>query len=83
MNIHYEPSHEKTIFIKLDYEELVNLRYMLTISYDKLMEDLIYSKGESRVPASRCEQNLELRELISMVVDKHNAYMDEQEKKYE
>lgn len=83
MNIHYEPKHEKTIFVKMNYEELMALRYMLTVSYDKCLEDLMYSKGQSRVPSDRCRMNLELREEISKVVDKHNAYMDEQERRYE
>ena len=85
MKIYHDPVHNSNVVIKMTYEEMLDLRYMLTICYDHLLDDKIcviswggYESAKNNCN-KRCEMNLELRELISGVVDEHNTYMDEME----
>lgn len=86
MNIYYDPEHNTDVTIKMSYEEMNQLRYMLCLSFDKLLEDKIAASaysGKDNVCDFRCQMNLDLRDMISDTIIKHNNYMDEQERKYE
>lgn len=88
MNIYYDPRHNTDVTIKMSYDQMIALRYMLTLAYTDLQDDLAvenmsYHGTTSPATRYRLDINLELRNQISDIIDKHNEFMVEQEKKYE
>lgn len=86
MNIYYDPKYNTDVTIKMSFIQLQDLRYMLTIAFDQLLDDKLLCSETTHMKTycdERCQMNLDLRELISEVNANHNRYMDEQERRYE
>ena len=87
MNIYYEPKHNTDVTIKMSYKEMTALRWMLTLAYTSLCEQAIFEQDNFGIRSDKTSDNmkvnLDLRELLYEANEKYNAYMDEQERKYE
>lgn len=79
MNIKFDHNSD-TFNMELTREEIKDLQYMLTLSFNKLLDDRVFCSSFGHMSKEchrRCESNLDWREEIADLME--SVYGDEEE----